>query len=407
MYKKRRKNLNKNLEENSMVVVFSGKAPRKSEDNFYKFHSNRNFFYLTGINRENFIYICNNTDQSEEVLFIQKPNEKTEKWFGRYLKEEEAKEISQIENIKYNEELTNYLVSILKDKDIDNVYLDIKNWEIDEPLTLSQKISKVLTEKYPHIKIKNLNKKLENLRLIKDENEIKATQKAIDITKEAIKNMMIKSKEGMYEYEIEANYNYILGINGVTTSFDTIAASGENAVILHYIDNSCKTKKDDLILCDLGVRYKEYNSDITRTFPVNGKFTDRQKEVYKVVLDANKEVIKSTKPGMTLTDLNEIAKKVLYEGCKKLGLIDKKEELSKYYYHSVSHFLGLDVHDVGGKKIKFEKDMLITVEPGLYIEEEGIGIRIEDNILITKDKAKNLSKKIVKEIKDIEDLMKK
>ncbi len=407
MYKKRRKNLNKNLEENSMVVVFSGEAPRKSEDSFYRFYSNRNFFYLTGINRENFIYVYNNTDQSEEVLFIQKPNEKMEKWIGRFLKEEEAKNISQIENIKYNEELTNYLISTLKDKDIENVYLDIKNWEIDEPLTQSQKISKVLTEKYPYIKIKNLNKKLENLRLIKDENEIKVTQKAIDITKKAIENMMLKSKEGMYEYEIEANYNYILGINGVTTSFDTIAASGENAVILHYIDNSCKTKKDDLILCDLGVRFKEYNSDITRTFPVNGKFTDRQKEVYKVVLDANKEVIKSAKPGMTLTDLNEIAKNVLCKGCKKLGLIDKKEELSKYYYHSVSHFLGLDVHDVGGKKIKLEKDMLITVEPGLYIDEEGIGIRIEDNILITKDKAKNLSKKIVKEIKDIEELMKK
>ncbi len=407
MYKERRKKINNNLKEKSLVIVFSGKAPRKSEDNFYKFHSNRNFFYLTGINRENFIYVYNNIEPKEEILFIQKPNEKMEKWIGRFLKEEEAKDIAQMENIKYNEELTNYLVSTLKDKDVENIYLDIKNWEVDEPLTQSQKISKVLVEKYPHIKIKNLNKKLENLRLIKEKNEIKLTQKAVDITKDAIENMMKKSKEGLYEYEIEANYNYILGINGVTTSFDTIAASGENAVILHYISNNSKTKKDDLILCDLGVRYKEYNSDITRTFPVNGKFTDRQKEIYKVVLDANKEVIKNSKPGSTLEDLNEIAKEVLYKGCKNLGLLEKKEELSKYYYHSVSHFLGLDVHDVGGKKINLEKGMLITVEPGLYIEEEGIGIRIEDNILITKDKPQNLSKEIIKEIEDIEKLMKK
>jgi len=405
MYTERRKILNNNLEKQSMVIVFSGKAPRNSEDNFYRFHSNRNFFYLTGINRENFIYIYNNIDEKEEILFIQKPNEKKEKWIGRFLKEEDAKEISQIDTIKYNEELTNYLISTLKDKDVENVYLDIKNWEIDEPLTQSQKTSKVLVEKYPYINIKNINKELENLRLIKEENEIKLIQKAVDITKEAIENMMKKSKEGMYEYEIEANYNYTLGINGVNTSFDTIAASGENAVILHYVENNCKTKKDDLILCDLGVKYKEYNSDITRTFPVNGKFTQRQKDVYKVVLDANKEVIKNAKPGKTLKDLNEIAKEVLFKGCKELGLIEKKEDLSKYYYHNVSHFLGLDVHDVGGKKIKLKKDMLITVEPGLYIEEEGIGIRIEDNILITKDKPKNLSKEIIKEIDDIEKLI--
>ena len=404
MYKERRKKIKEILKNKSILIVFSGKAPRKSEDSFYKFYSNRNFFYLTGITRENFIYIYNNIDQ-EEILFIQKPNEKTEKWYGRFLKEDEAKEISKIDNIKYNQELSNYLVNLLKDNDIENVYLDIKNWESDEPLTESQKFSKVLIEKYPHIQFKNTNKELENLRLIKDDNEIKLTQKAINITKEAIDNMMKKSKEGMYEYELEANYDYILGINGVTTSFDTIAASGENAVILHYISNNSKTKENDLILCDLGVKYKEYNSDITRTFPVNGKFTNRQKEIYEVVLEANKEVIKNSKPGKTLTELNEIAKEILYKGCKEIGLLKKKEELSKYYYHSVSHFLGLDVHDVGGKKILLKKGMLITVEPGLYIEEEGIGIRIEDNILITDDKPENLSKDIFKEVEEIEKIM--
>jgi len=404
MYKERRKKIKEILKNKSILIVFSGKAPRKSEDSFYKFYSNRNFFYLTGITRENFIYIYNNIDQ-EEILFIQKPNEKTEKWYGRFLKEDEAKAISKIDNIKYNQELSNYLVNLLKDNDIENVYLDIKNWESDEPLTESQKFSKVLIEKYPHIQFKNTNKELENLRLIKDDNEIKLTQKAINITKEAIDNMMKKSKEGMYEYELEANYDYILGINGVTTSFDTIAASGENAVILHYISNNSKTKENDLILCDLGVKYKEYNSDITRTFPVNGKFTNRQKEIYEVVLEANKEVIKNSKPGKTLTELNEIAKEILYKGCKEIGLLKKKEELSKYYYHSVSHFLGLDVHDVGGKKILLKKGMLITVEPGLYIEEEGIGIRIEDNILITDDKPENLSKDIFKEVEEIEKIM--
>jgi Xaa-Pro aminopeptidase len=351
--------------------------------------------------------LYNNSEKEEETLFIEKPNEKMEKWVGRFLKEEKVKEISKIDNIKFNEEFTKYLITLLKDYDIENIYLDFKNWEIDEPLTQSQKLSKVLKEKYPYIKIKNINKHIENLRLIKDKKEIELTQRAIDITKEAIENMMIKSKTGMFEYQIEANYNYILDNYGVTTSFDTIAASGENAVILHYINNDSKTEDDDLILCDLGVKYKEYNSDITRTFPVNGKFTDRQKEVYSVVLEANKKVIEEAKPGKTLLELNELAKDIMFEGCKKLGLIKEKDELSKYYYHSVSHFLGLDVHDVGGKKIKLKKGMMITVEPGLYIEEEGIGIRIEDDILITEKDSVNLSKDLLKEIDEIENLMKK
>jgi len=407
MYKKRRDKITKSLKEKSMLIVFSGKPPRKSEDNFYKFDSNRNFFYLTGINREKFIYVYNNIEENKELLFIQKPNEKMEKWIGRFLKEDEAKKISNIEDVKYTEDFNDYLLKTLKENNIENIYFDIKNWDIDEPLSQSQKISKVLVEKYPYIKINNINKKIEKLRLIKDEKEIELTQKAIDITNEAIKNMMKKSSSGMYEYEIVANYNYILNKKGVTTSFDTIAASGKNSIILHYVNNNSKTQDNDLILCDLGVKYKEYNSDITRTFPVNGKFTKRQEEIYKVVLEANKEVIKNSKPGKTLEELNDIAKEILFEGCKKLGLLEKKEELSNYYYHSVSHFLGLDVHDLGNKKITLKKGMLITVEPGLYIEEEGIGIRIEDDILITENKAKNLSKNIKKEIKDIESLIKK
>src|SRR6056297_242143 len=186
MYKERRNKLIKSLKEKSLLIIFSGKPPRKSEDNFYKFDSDRNFFYLTGINREKFIYVYNNIEENKEFLFIKKPKEKMEKWIGKFLKEEEAKEISKIKNIKYSEELIEYLVKTLKENDIHNIYLDIKNWDIDESLTESQKISKILSEKYPYINIININKKLEELRLIKDEKEIDLTQKAVDITKEAI-----------------------------------------------------------------------------------------------------------------------------------------------------------------------------------------------------------------------------
>ncbi len=405
MYKKRREEILSSIKNNSLVVIFSGKAPRKSEDNYYKFDSTRNFFYLTGINRENFIYLYEKTDKNEETLFIEKPNEKLEKWIGKFLKEEEAKEISNIKNIKYREDFKDYFSKLMKDKNIENIYLDIKTWDLEEPLRLSQNFSKLIVEKYPHIKINNINNLIQEKRLIKNEKEIELTQKAINITKEAIENMLKYSKPNVFEYELVAYYDFILGLNGVATSFDTIAASGENGVILHYIDNNDIAKDGELVLCDLGVKYKEYNSDITRTFPVNGKFTKRQKEVYEVVLATNKKIINSSKPGKTLTELNDIAKQELYKGCKKLGLIKNEEELQKYYYHSVSHFLGLDVHDVGGKDTVLKEGMLITVEPGLYIEEEKIGIRIEDNILITQKGAQNMSKDIIKEVKDIENFM--
>ena len=159
------------------------------------------------------------------------------------------------------------------------------------------------------------------------------------------------------------------------------------------------------MLVDLGAQYKYYNADISRTFPVNGKFTERQKQIYNIVLKANEEVMKSVKPGVTLGELQAKAKEVLAEGCKAIGLIEKDEELAKYYYHGVSHPLGLDTHDVGERNIKLKEGMVITDEPGLYIEEENIGIRIEDDILVTKDGYINLSKNIIKTVDEIENYM--
>ena len=186
----------------------------------------------------------------------------------------------------------------------------------------------------------------------------------------------------MKEYEIEAYFNYILKKNGVKDfAFPTIAATGKNATILHYVDNNTKTKDGELMLLDLGAQYKYYNGDISRTFPINGKFSERQKEVYNIVLEANETVMKAVKPGVTTGELQDITKKVLAHGCKRIGLIKEDSELNKYYYHGVAHPLGLDTHDVGPRNIELKPGMIITDEPGLYIEEECIGVRIEDDIL--------------------------
>ena len=203
-------------------------------------------------------------------------------------------------------------------------------------------------------------------------------KEAIKITNEGINLMMKKARPGMVEHELEAYFEYTLKKHGVITSFDTIAASGTNGCILHYSDNNRKTEDNELILFDLGAYKNNYASDISRTFPLNGKFTELQKKYYDIVLDCNKKCIKFVKPGVTWKELNDYAKDILSEGLIKLGKIKEKEELIKYYYHSIGHYLGLDVHDVGPYTESLKEGQVITIEPGLYVKEDNIGIRIED-----------------------------
>jgi len=215
------------------------------------------------------------------------------------------------------------------------------------------------------------------------------------------------AKPGVNERELEAYYEYqikMAGSKGI--SFDSIVASGKNGTILHYIDNFSEVKEGSLVLLDLGAKNGLYSSDISRTFPINGKFSERQKQIYEIVLNTNKKIIEMVKPGVMVNDLNLSAKKMLMEEAKKIGLIKEDHEIDKYYYHGVSHYLGLDTHDVGTYHEPLQAGVVLTVEPGFYIEEEGIGIRIEDNVLVTETGRRNLSESIKKEWIDIENLMK-
>ena len=233
-------------------------------------------------------------------------------------------------------------------------------------------------------------------------------ERAIDITNQSLQHVMKTLKPGMKEYQAQANYEYMvhyLGAEGV--SFPTIAGSGKNGCMLHYETNRDTCQDGSLLLMDLGVRYQGYCSDITRTYPVNGKFSHRQRKVYEIVLKANQEVAAQAKPGMTTRDLNDICKKILAEGCMELGLIEKEEDIGKYYMHGVSHHLGIDVHDVTVEGVKLAPGSVITDEPGLYIDEWEIGIRIEDDLLITEDGCKVLSADIIRNPDEIEAFMAK
>ncbi|KEI02399.1 aminopeptidase P family protein [Clostridium botulinum] len=404
---KNRKMLSDKLKENSMLVMFAGRAPYKSADETYPFTPNRNFYYLTGIDRENIILIITKRNGNvNEILLIEEEDPIMAKWVGEKIKIHEAIDISGVTNIDYTKNFKEFIGELISRYGYDTLYLDLERQEWGIADTNSQTFAKEVKEIYPYFDIKNIYNEISELRTVKRKKEVEKIRRAIEITKCGIEAMMKNARPGMMEYEIEAYFDYVLTSKGVKDkAFKTIAAAGKNATVLHYSSNNSKCEKDDLIMFDLGAQFQYYNGDITRTFPVSGKFTERQKQIYDVVLRANERIIKEAKPGISYLKLNDIAKKVLAEGCMELGLISKYSEISKYYFHSISHNLGLDTHDVGDRDAVLKPGMVITDEPGLYIPEEGIGIRIEDDLLITEEGCENLSKDIIKTIDEIEEFM--
>ncbi|MEH7355633.1 aminopeptidase P family protein [Neobacillus drentensis] len=409
-YIRNRNRLYEKLENDSLLVLFAGKAPQKSADEAYQFVPNRNFYYLTGIDEPNIILLVHKTNKAvEEQLFIEKSDPVLEKWVGKSISKEEAEEVSGISHIQFIEQFESLLSRILFTNSLTNVYLDLERRELDLVTTKAQQFASKIQANYPFLKIKNVYPDICELRVYKTPEEIEEMKKAIAITFEGIKNLMGQAKAGMKEYQLEAYFDFILKSEGVKQyAFNTIVASGKNGTVLHYEKNDAIVEEGSLVLLDLGAQYNYYNADISYTFPVNGKFTEKQKTFYNIVLKALRETTELIKPGVPYAKLNEHTKKVLAEECIKVGLIKDESEIGNYYYHSVSHFLGLDTHDVGNyKDLIFQPGMVLTVEPGLYIAEEGIGIRIEDDVLVTDEGHEVLSKDIFRSVEEIEAFMNK
>ena len=406
-FKGNRKKLYNDMKDNSVAVLFSGRAPKKIGDENYQFTPLRNFYYMTGLDRQNMIILMyKNGDICETTVFIERYDEVKAKWVGAVMLPSEVLKISGIENVSYIDEFNEVFASVMFNKRIENVYMDFENRDFEiwgESMPLAEKIKM----NYPYVNFINVYNIIAEFRMIKEGCEAEKIEKAIDITKKGIYAMMRNSKAGMYEYEIEAYFDFELKKNGVKDfAFKSIAASGKNATVLHYSDNNCKTKDGDLILFDVGAQWEYYNGDITRTFPVNGKFTKRQREIYNIVLEGQKKVIEAIKPGLEFKRLNEILKEHYAIELKNIGLIKNDEDVSRYYYHSVSHMLGLETHDAGRHNEGILKEgMVFTVEPGLYIPEEETGIRIEDNVIVTKDGCRVLSKDIIRTADEIESFM--
>lgn len=404
LYTIRRESIIKDLGNNSIMVLYSSDNTKTGD----VFNVNRNFYYLTGIDEPNCVLLVTNiNDKINSKLFILPQDPIQAKWVGDRITAKEASEISGINEVEnfyqFDEIFTSILDRLRAHNDI-IIYLDL--WTEEGIVTKSNMLAGKLRKEYPAYAICDSFSIITQYRLIKDESEITCISQAIKITDLGVSSMMKTIKPNINEMSLEGVFAFTLFQNKCNkTAFKTICASGPRATVLHYQENNQDVKDGELLLCDLGATYRNYCADISRTFPVNGKFTDRQKELYRIVLNAQKIVEKNAVVGTNIKKLTELVVEYYKEELPKHNL---NKDVSEYFYHSVSHHLGLDIHDVdGGLGDELKAGMVITNEPGLYVADEGIGIRIEDDLLITSTGAQCLSSSIIKTPEEIEAFMKK
>ncbi|NLZ15338.1 MAG: M24 family metallopeptidase [Erysipelotrichaceae bacterium] len=409
----RRKEVFKQMKENSIAIFFSGVSKVSSEDEYLPFCVNKNFFYLTNIEQEHSaLMMIKAIGEKSTYLFVDPYDELKEKWTGKRISFESAGLISDVKNVYSTENFETMVKLALTDDNnhygqIDCVYLDLSSPEqkLKDNFFMNDFAMKLKVD-HPNKEIVDIYPSLRDLRMIKSPLEVQNITKAIEATNSGISYVLRHLKSGMAEH-VFADYFEMYGRlhDRTKLAFSTIVAAGKNATCLHYPTQNDVTKDSDLVLFDLGYRHKQYCADISRTFPISGKFVGLQAKVYEAVLTTNKAVIKYAKPGLLLKDLQDFAIETLKNECLRLGLMTEDDDIRNYYYHGVSHHLGLDTHDVAVKDRPLQIGNVITVEPGLYFAKFGIGVRIEDNVLITEDGAMNLSKNIVKEMDEIERLM--
>ncbi|WBX76096.1 aminopeptidase P N-terminal domain-containing protein [Tenacibaculum ovolyticum] len=414
-----RKRFTSQMKPNTIAILVSNDVKHNNADDVMGFTQNNDLFYLSGIDQEETILVLYPDAYKEEnraVLFVKETNEQIKIWDGEKLTKEQAIEVSGIDRIEWssNFEMTLQYMAF----EADGFYLGhnehLKRATKDQE-TQQNRMIKWCKEKYPLHEYYRAAKITRDLRPIKSDKEIQLVQKAADISINSFISVLKACKATMKEYELEAELTYNLVKSGASHhAFQPIVASGKNACALHYNTNDSTCNDGEMILLDFGICYANYNSDTTRCFPVNGKFSERQAAVYTAVLHCLKEGSKLLKPGVLPIDYEKNMADLVENELIKLNLLDandvanqnpKKPLYKKYFMHGTAHYLGLDVHDVGLYSRPFEAGMVLTCEPGIYIPEEGIGCRLEDDYLITENGNINLTAAMPIEIKDIEALM--
>jgi len=396
-FKERRHRLLATLDDQSAVILFSGSEIKRSADSVYDFSVNRNFYYLTGIKQEQSIVVLTKSgDEINETIFTLAFDKVREVWTGRRLTSSEATKISNIKTHADTETFAAFLEALLPK--VKTVYIDLELGITTHINTLTTQFADEIGEN--GVKVKNIYDAIVRLRMVKDAYEVKLIEESIKLTNDALQHAIKTIKPGVYEYEVAADFEHKIKQAHGELGFSTIAASGANGVILHYPNLDAKLNEGEFILLDLGGHNNMYTADISRTIPITNNISALHKTIYEIVLACNKAVIKFIKPGKTLLDLQNYTKTFLKEKLVAAELMSDDEDITNYYYHGVSHHLGLDTHDPSDRNLPLEPGNVITVEPGLYFAKHNIGVRIEDNILVTKTGALNLSHEIPKELKD-------
>jgi Xaa-Pro aminopeptidase len=412
-YTRNRDKVRAKIKPGSLAILFSAPLLPSNADAYHPFEQDSNFFYLTGIDQEHCVVVI--TSESD-YLFIPHVTQEQMIWEGEKHTLESASRISGIANVHYASELENFLRREIPKYDY--LYLDVNEHvrakeRIESPA--SRFLNTFLKTHFPLHPVLRLAPILYELRMYKEPEEIEQIRKACEITAETYKAILHLIKPGCWEYEIEAAVWYgFLKRRATKPAYPPIIATGKNATVLHYVANNCQCQDGELLLMDIGAEYGHYSADLTRTVPVNGRFTKQQRQYYQIVLDTLNYATSLLRPGKTLEAYHQEVKSFLQEKLLEIGLLSLKEikeekqpfqALSRYFMHGVSHSLGLDTHDVTTPSITFAPNMVFTCEPGLYIREEGIGIRLENDILITETGNENLLASAPIEMEEIEAMM--
>ncbi len=413
-----REKLRKRMKPNSVAVIFSNDIMPTNADGTMGFQQNANLFYLTGIDQEETVVLIAPDfpdEKMREVLFLRETNEEIAVWEGHKFTKEEGQEISGIQTVRWSHEFKKVFYTILAE--VEHIYLE-SNEHIrssSEVITANHRFIHWCREQYPLYSYQRLAPVMYDLRCVKSQKEVEIIKHACDITANTFRKILGIIEPGVWEYEIEAEFIYeFVKHRSKGFAYTPIIAGGANSCVLHYIENKNQLRDGEVLLMDVACEYGNYNADLTRTVPVNGRFSKRQRAVYDAVLHVKTKAIEMLQPGNSIPEYHKEVGKIMESELITLGLLDKtdvakqdpdKPLYKKYFMHGTSHHLGLDVHDVGSIYKKFEPGMVFTVEPGIYIPEEGFGVRIEDNVVITKDGHINLMAGAPSHAEEIEDLM--
>ncbi|MDE6259370.1 MAG: aminopeptidase P N-terminal domain-containing protein [Oscillospiraceae bacterium] len=396
------------MKENSLLVLFSGMEVRKTNDEYYPFYTSRDFLYLTGLDGKELALLAKKDSQGKvtEKVFLLPPDLMAERWTGRRIKPDEAADISGIGQIGFAADFEAELHRLASSGNYEHLYLDLYRAAPADRDAPAHRLLKRVASDYPFLKIENANAIIRRLRLIKQPCEIEAMRRAEQITREGITAMMKASKPGMFEYQYKAVFDYVLGQHGPQgPAFPSIISAGKNNFCIHYNAYTGQALDGDMVLNDVGAWHDYLMTDVSRGWPCNGKYTDRQRLLYQCALATSNHMFETIKPGMPMAEVDGEIRRYNAAMLKDAGVLDDMKNVGRYMWHGGAHHVGFDVHDMVATPEVIAPNMVFCVDVGIYHEEWGIGFRLEDNCLVTETGCENLSAATPRTIDEIEDTM--